>query len=211
MTKDQGAIDPFERRMRRQACRRRSSLGGSGLKRLRESRHSQRERWRQTHRDHIGLNELAEPDAGVKSFGKRYRPGPRLRRTQPSPAPGADAARNTSTRESRGRAGGALTVGDMLSCRRRRGRRSPPAWHLLGSPDYLRRRQRPELVPKRRRDPRCRRCHGEWYTSPPRILVPRHERRRRHRAAKPPLDGRFAHSHASRGPPHGTPSAGTAR
>ena len=31
--------------------------------------HSQRERRRQTHRDHIGLDELAEPDAGVKSFG----------------------------------------------------------------------------------------------------------------------------------------------
>jgi len=31
--------------------------------------HGQRERPRQTHRDHIGLNELAEPDVGVKSFG----------------------------------------------------------------------------------------------------------------------------------------------
>jgi hypothetical protein len=29
----------------------------------------ERERRRQTHRDHIGLDELAEPDAGVKSFG----------------------------------------------------------------------------------------------------------------------------------------------
>jgi hypothetical protein len=31
--------------------------------------HSQRMRRRQAHRDHIGLDELAEPDAGVKPFG----------------------------------------------------------------------------------------------------------------------------------------------
>jgi hypothetical protein len=31
--------------------------------------HGQRVRWRQTHRDHIGLDELALPDAGVKSSG----------------------------------------------------------------------------------------------------------------------------------------------
>jgi len=36
---------------------------------VRAADHSQRERRRQTHRDHIGLDELAEPDAGVKSFG----------------------------------------------------------------------------------------------------------------------------------------------
>ena len=35
--------------------------------------HSQPERRRQTHRDHIGLDELAEPDASVKSFGSEDR------------------------------------------------------------------------------------------------------------------------------------------
>ena len=72
LTKDQGAIDPFERRMRRQACRRRSSMTFRPLPPAQivgAADHSQRERRRQTHRDHIGLDELAEPDAGVKSFG----------------------------------------------------------------------------------------------------------------------------------------------
>src|SRR6204780_193264 len=32
--------------------------------------HRQRDRRRQTHRDHVGLDELAGPDAGVKSFGR---------------------------------------------------------------------------------------------------------------------------------------------
>ena len=35
LTKDQGAIDPFERRMRRQACRRRSSISSGRCRRRR--------------------------------------------------------------------------------------------------------------------------------------------------------------------------------
>jgi hypothetical protein len=36
---------------------------------VRAADHGQRERRRQTHCDHIGLDELAEPDACVKSSG----------------------------------------------------------------------------------------------------------------------------------------------
>jgi hypothetical protein len=60
LTKDQGAIDPFEWRTLRPL---------PSVQIIGAADHGQRERRRQTHRDHIGFDELAEPDAGVKSLG----------------------------------------------------------------------------------------------------------------------------------------------
>ena len=73
LTKDQGAIDPFERRMRKQACWRRSSIRSGRsppAQILGAADDDERERRRQPHRDHVGLDELAEPDAGIEAFGR---------------------------------------------------------------------------------------------------------------------------------------------
>ena len=72
-TKGHGAIVPFERRMRRQACPRRSSIRSGRFRRkiVGTPNDHQWKRRRQPHRDHVGGDELPEPNPGVKSSGRK--------------------------------------------------------------------------------------------------------------------------------------------